>query len=537
MVGLPGIGPACRTLALSRLAWSMHLTMNAGMELRRALRLSLRSTQNLVYVDQAPVIDDQILAGNSLQDSFRNAGGYPPEFLDTLAVAEESGRVVEAMGTLSRQSHERAKGAIAFLTMVAGWAVWAPDHRDYRVDDLRVGSFYINQIDGLVDSTNRSSYGSRATEPPVRIQRRMTLSGQLQIEGQLPKMQKRLFLVTGGAGFIGSNIAEALVRRGDRVRVLDNLSMGHLSNMESFREQIEFIEETSPPTPPRWLRRLPGWIASPLKTALASVPLSVERPLDSNAACVTGTVTVLDAARRAACGRVVYAASSAAYGDQPTCSKRESDLPAPLSPYAAAKLAGELYCRAFFETFAMETVAIRYFNVFGPRQDPNSPYSAVIPLFITKMLSGEQPVIYGDGRQSRDFSFVGNVVHANLLAADRQRGGPSDQRRRRPLDRSSDSAPFAESPAGAECRAEASRRAGDVRESQADIARRAACWATSPRSILRMACSDRSNTIGRSWDGNATRTWSRKRLRGQWQGLGRRARMPRLNSRTTGRLC
>ena len=140
--------------------------------------------------------------------------------------------------------------------------------------------------------------------------------------------------------------------------------------------------------------------------------------MDSHAACATGMVTLLDAARRAGVRRVVYAASSAAYGDQPTSSKRETDLPNPLSPYAAAKLAGELYCQAFWSTFGLETVAIRYFNVFGPRQDPNSQYSAVIPLFITAMLSGRQPLIYGDGRQSRDFSFVANVVHANLLAAD-----------------------------------------------------------------------------------------------------------------------
>jgi UDP-glucose 4-epimerase len=129
-------------------------------------------------------------------------------------------------------------------------------------------------------------------------------------------------------------------------------------------------------------------------------------------------VTVLDAARRAGVRRVVYAASSAAYGDQPTSSKRETDLPNPLSPYAAAKLAGELYCHAFWSSYGFETVAIRYFNVFGPRQDPHSQYSAVIPLFITAMLAGKRPVIYGDGRQSRDFSFVANVVHANLLAAD-----------------------------------------------------------------------------------------------------------------------
>ena len=148
------------------------------------------------------------------------------------------------------------------------------------------------------------------------------------------------------------------------------------------------------------------------------MPASVERPLDSHAACATGVVTVLDAARRAGVRRVVYAASSAAYGDQPTSTKRETDLPAPLSPYAAAKAAGELYCQAFWSTFGLETVAIRYFNVFGPRQDPNSQYSAVIPLFITAMLAGRQPVILRRRAAVARFSFVANVVHANLLAAD-----------------------------------------------------------------------------------------------------------------------
>ena len=227
----------------------------------------------------------------------------------------------------------------------------------------------------------------------------------------------RTFLVTGGAGFIGSHIAETLVQRGDRVRVLDNLSTGRLSNLDGFRDQIEFIEGDVADA------KVVAQTAAGVdcifhEAALASVPLSVQRPLDSHAACATGTVALLDAARRAGVRRVVYAASSAAYGDQPTSRKRETDLPAPLSPYAAGKLAGEFYCQAFWSSFGLETVAIRYFNVFGPRQDPNSQYSAVIPLFITAMLAGKQPVIYGDGRQSRDFSFVANVVHANLLAAD-----------------------------------------------------------------------------------------------------------------------
>jgi len=228
----------------------------------------------------------------------------------------------------------------------------------------------------------------------------------------------RTFLVTGGAGFIGSHIAATLVERGgDRVRVLDNLSTGFEANLAGFRDRIEFIkgDVTDAKTV---ARAVEGVDCVFHEAALASVPASVERPLDSHAACATGVVTVLDAARRAGVRRVVYAASSAAYGDQPTSSKRETDLPAPLSPYAAAKAAGELYCQAFWSTFGLETVAIRYFNVFGPRQDPKSQYSAVIPLFIIAMLSGRQPVIYGDGRQSRDFSFVANVVHANLLAAD-----------------------------------------------------------------------------------------------------------------------
>ena len=227
----------------------------------------------------------------------------------------------------------------------------------------------------------------------------------------------RTFLVTGGAGFIGSHIAEALVARGDRVRVLDNLSTGHLANMATFRERIEFIQADllSASSVAQAVR---GVNCVFHHAALASVPLSVERPLDVHAACATGTLILLDEARRAGVRRVVYAASSSAYGDQPGAVKRETDPPAPLSPYAAAKLAGEMYCRAFAATYGLETVALRYFNIFGPRQDPASPYSAVIPLFISAMLKGQQPVIYGDGRQSRDFCFVANVVQANLLAAD-----------------------------------------------------------------------------------------------------------------------
>ena len=226
-----------------------------------------------------------------------------------------------------------------------------------------------------------------------------------------------IHLVTGGAGFIGSHIAEALVGRGDKVRVLDNLSTGFESNLAAIGDAIEFVEGDLVDAA-TVARVVEGVDCIFHEAALASVPRSVECPLDTNAACVTGTVTLLDAARRAGVRRVVYAASSSAYGEQPQSSKRETDLPAPISPYGAAKLAAEYYCRAFAATYGLETVALRYFNVFGPRQDPGSPYSAVIPLFITAMLAGRSPVIYGDGLQSRDFTFVANVVQANLLAAE-----------------------------------------------------------------------------------------------------------------------
>lgn len=227
----------------------------------------------------------------------------------------------------------------------------------------------------------------------------------------------RLFLVTGGAGFIGSNIAEALVQRGDRVRVLDNLSQGRLENLADFRDRIEFMQGDLTDVK-AVARAVEGVDCIFHEAALASVPRSVEHPLESHAACVTGTLQLLDAARRGGVRRLVYAASSAAYGDQPTSSKRESDLPAPISPYGAAKLAAEFYCQAFSATYKFETVCLRYFNVFGPRQDPDSPYSAVIPLFITALLAGRRPTVFGDGGQSRDFTFVGNVVQGNLLAAD-----------------------------------------------------------------------------------------------------------------------
>ncbi len=229
----------------------------------------------------------------------------------------------------------------------------------------------------------------------------------------------RKVLVTGGAGFIGSNIVDALVRRGDQVRVLDNLCTGKLSNLADVKNRIEFIEADLVDAA-AVARAVEGVDCVFHEAALASVPRSVEHPLDTNAACVTGTLVLLDCARRAGVRRVVYAASSSAYGNQPAASKRESDLPMPISPYGAAKVAAEYYCQAFAAMGEIETVSLRYFNVFGPRQDPNSEYSAVIPRFITLLLRGQRPTIFGDGYQSRDFTFVGDVVAGNLLAADAQ---------------------------------------------------------------------------------------------------------------------
>ena len=227
----------------------------------------------------------------------------------------------------------------------------------------------------------------------------------------------KTYLVTGGAGFIGSHIATALAERGDRVRVLDNLSTGSLENLAHLQGKIEFLPGD---VLDRKILEQAVEAAEVVfhQAALASVPRSVEKPLDTHAVCVTGTLNVLEIARHAGVRRVVYAGSSSAYGNQPYMSKRESDPPAPLSPYAAAKLAGESYCQAFTATYGLETVVIRYFNVFGPRQDPQSEYSAVIPIFVTAMLAGRQPTIFGDGRQSRDFTYIDNVVRGNLAAAE-----------------------------------------------------------------------------------------------------------------------
>lgn len=223
------------------------------------------------------------------------------------------------------------------------------------------------------------------------------------------------YLVTGVAGFIGRSIAAELLARGESVRGIDSFITGKRSNLIGL-EAMEFLE---------------GDLADPAicaiacagveivfhEAALASVPRSVADPLATNVNCVDATLTLLVAAHAAGVRRVIYAGSSSAYGDTPTLPKHEAMLPKPISPYAVAKLAGEHYMQVFARVYGLETVVLRYFNVFGPYQDPTSHYSGVLAIFCRKMLAGEQPTIYGDGEQSRDFTYIDNVVHANLLAA------------------------------------------------------------------------------------------------------------------------
>jgi UDP-glucose 4-epimerase len=223
-------------------------------------------------------------------------------------------------------------------------------------------------------------------------------------------------LVTGGAGFIGSHLAEALLADGHVVRVFDNLCTGSLDNLQPVANRVDFIRgDVKDFDAVRKAVRGADWIFH--QAALTSVPRSLEDPLATHHACATGTLHVLIAARDNKVRRVVYAGSSSVYGDTPTLPRRETDPVLPVSPYATAKLAGEHYSVAFGRVANLETVRLRYFNVFGPRQSPDSPYAAVIPRFIRAMQSGRRPEVYGDGYQSRDFTYVENVVQANLLAA------------------------------------------------------------------------------------------------------------------------
>lgn len=224
-----------------------------------------------------------------------------------------------------------------------------------------------------------------------------------------------LYMVTGGAGFIGSHIVDELLRRGQNVRVLDNLSTGHAENLAAVRQRIDWHEAD--------IRNLDA-IRPHFErvdyvihlAAIPSVPRSVADPLTSNSVNLDGTLNVLVAARDASAKRIVFSASSAAYGDHPALPRVESQEPRPLSPYALTKLAGEYYCQIFTRVYGLETVALRYFNIFGPRQAPDSPYSGVLSLFIAAYLQKGTPAIYGDGEQSRDFTYVDNAVDATLRA-------------------------------------------------------------------------------------------------------------------------
>jgi UDP-glucose 4-epimerase len=224
------------------------------------------------------------------------------------------------------------------------------------------------------------------------------------------------YLVTGAAGFIGRSIAAALLARGESVRGVDNFITGKLSNLIGL-EAMEFVEGDL--TDPAVCAKVCAGVEIVFhEAALASVPRSVKDPVGTNQHCVVATLNVLVAARDAGVRRVIYAGSSSAYGDTPTLPKHERMAPDPISPYAVAKLAGEQYMRSFTRVYGLETVVLRYFNVFGPYQDPTSHYSGVLAIFCRKMLAGEQPTIYGDGQHSRDFTYIDNVVHGNLLAAD-----------------------------------------------------------------------------------------------------------------------
>src|SRR5882672_2446334 len=224
-------------------------------------------------------------------------------------------------------------------------------------------------------------------------------------------------LVTGGAGFIGSHIASALASAGARVRIIDDLSTGYRENLAEIRGEVDFIHASLAEEGP--LRKaLEGVELVFHEAAIPSVPRSVENPRQTHIASVESTFSLLLASREKKVRRIVYAASSSAYGDQPTLPKIENMLPEPLSPYAVAKLVGEHYCQVFTRVYGLETISLRYFNVFGPRQDPSSQYSGVISRFISALLTNKSPVIYGDGEQSRDFTYIANVVDANLKAAE-----------------------------------------------------------------------------------------------------------------------
>jgi UDP-glucose 4-epimerase len=279
-------------------------------------------------------------------------------------------------------------------------------------------------------------------------------------------------LVTGGAGFIGSHIAEALVKRGHRVRVLDNFSTGHRRNLASLKGDVEVLRGDC--ADPRAARKATKGIEVVFhEGAIPSVARSVADPLLSRRANGTATLTMLLAARDSGTRRFIYASSSSVYGDTPTLPKRETMDPHPLSPYAVEKLSGEHYLRMFHQLFGLETVSLRYFNIFGPRQDPGSPYSGVISRYATALIAGETPVIFGDGLQSRDFTYVGSVVDANLraLTARKLEGDAVNIATGRRVTLRGLLAQMARTLGGSPKARYEPARAGDVRHSLADITR------------------------------------------------------------------
>jgi UDP-glucose 4-epimerase len=279
------------------------------------------------------------------------------------------------------------------------------------------------------------------------------------------------YLVTGAAGFIGRSIAAALLARGETVRGIDSFITGKRANLVGL-EAMEFIEGDLA-DPATCAKACAGVEIAFHEAALASVPRSVADPVATNRNCVDATLNLLVAAREAGVRRVVYAGSSSAYGESPTLPKHEQMLPAPISPYAVAKLAGEHYMGAFTRVYGLETVVLRYFNVFGPHQDPTSHYSGVLAIFCRRMLAGQQPTIFGDGEQSRDFTYIDNVVHANLLAAaapaEKVSGRTMNTATGRRITLNETFAILRELTGSSGQPAYAEPRAGDIRDSLADI--------------------------------------------------------------------
>jgi len=290
-----------------------------------------------------------------------------------------------------------------------------------------------------------------------------------------------MYLITGGAGFIGSHIVAKLVTMGERVRVLDNFSSGKRANLGGMKDKVEVVAGDI--LDADLVRQaVTGVHVIFHQAALRSVPFSVENPTLVNRVNVEGTLNVLTAARDAGVKRVVYASSSSAYGRGSMQPKKETDTPGPISPYAVSKLAGEHYCKVFSELYGLETVSLRYFNVFGPRQDANSQYAAVIPRFIQWALQGEPLEVHGDGLQSRDFTYIDNVVAANLQAAQTELGvGQAFNVGQGETHTLLDLVAEIEKSLGMKLnRSHTAARAGDVRYTQADISESRRCLGYSP---------------------------------------------------------